>query len=125
MSRIGLLIEGGIDEELLKPLLDSIIEQIVAPRRNVVSYFISPFPPNGYGEIPKNLQTLVRQFQDHQERQRIGCDLFLIIHDSRRTDAIQRRIRRILRDAQHDFPAVYALAIQEIEAWVRGRRQGP
>lgn len=117
MSNIGLLIEGGVDEELLRPLLDRTISDIVNVRPGETTYFIVPFPPNGYGEIPKNLKTLIRQYQDHEERERIGCDLFLIIHDSRKTEEIQRQIKRILRDAP-EFPSVYALAVQEIEAWV-------
>lgn len=119
MSKIGLLIEGGIDEEIVKPLVKKIVKDILQDRDAEPLFFIIPFPPNGYGEIPRNLEMLVRQYQDGGERARIGCDLFLIIHDSRKTGDIQRSIRRILR-AAHDFPAVYGLAVQEIEAWVLG-----
>jgi hypothetical protein len=117
--RIGLLIEGGIDEDLLQPLVAQLASALPEHRRRGLDYYPVPFPPNGYGEIPKNLKMLVRLYEDANERRRVGCDLFVVILDSRRTDEVQRHIRDILREARA-FPAVYGLAIQETEAWVLG-----
>jgi hypothetical protein len=80
---------------------------------------VVPFSPNGFGEIPKNLELLVRLYQTPFERDRIGCNLFVIIHDSLKTRETQKEVRAILRGAP-SFPAVYGLAVQETEAWVLG-----
>ena len=61
----------------------------------------------------------MRLFGDPSERAHLSCNLFVVIHDSRGTDAIQKEIRTILKE-NPEFPAVYGLAIQEIEAWVLG-----
>ena len=111
MICIGLLAEGTIDENLLPPLIEKIFEGREVRFRHL------PYPPNGAGEIPKNLKILTRLYQYEEEKRRIGCDLFILVHDSRNTQEIQKEIRSILRDAV-GFPAVYGLAIQEIEAWV-------
>lgn len=117
--RVGLLIEGGIDEEILPPLVEQLLTDVPEHRRRGIGYFHVPFPPNGYGELPRNLKMLVRLCRDEREWQRIGCDLFIVVLDSRKTDSVQREIKKILRDAP-DFPSVYGLAIQETEAWVLG-----
>jgi hypothetical protein len=117
MSRIGLLVEGTIDEAILEPLILEALRPRAAGRPHSVAFF--PFPPNGFGEIPKNLRTLVRYYEQRDERARLGCDLFVIIHDGRKTEFIQKEIREILREAR-DFPSVYGLAIQEVEAWILG-----
>lgn len=117
--RIGLLIEGGIDEEILPPLVEQLMSILPEHRRRGLDYYPVPFPPNGCGEIPKNLKMLVKLYEDANERQRIGCDLFVVVLDSRKTDEVQRQIKEVLRGA-HEFPAVYGVAIQETEAWVLG-----
>lgn len=117
--RIGLLIEGGIDEEILQPLVEQLISVLPEHRRRGLDYYPVPFPPNGYGEIPKNLKILVRLYEDADERRRIGCDLFVVVLDSCQTEDIQRQIKDVLRQAD-GFPAVYGVAIQETEAWVLG-----
>jgi hypothetical protein len=117
--RIGLLIEGGIDEEILRPLLEQLMSALPEHRRRGLGYYPVPFPPNGYGEIPKNLKMLVKLYEDASERRRIGCDLFVVVLDSRKTDEVQRQIKNVLRGAP-EFPAVYGVAIQETEAWVLG-----
>ena len=119
MKKIGLLVEGEIDEKLLEPLLRDTFGSITRERSEKLPSVTFPFPPNGYGEISKNLRTLIRLYQHPDERDRIGCGFFLIIHDSRKTEIVQKEVRRILQDAP-DFPAVYGLAIQETEAWVLG-----
>ncbi|MFH1024831.1 MAG: hypothetical protein V1809_15730 [Planctomycetota bacterium] len=88
-------------------------------QRRGLDYYPMPFPPNGYGEIQKNLKMLVKLYEDASERQRIGCDFFVVVLDSRKTEKVQRQIKDVLRGA-HEFPAVYAVAIQETEAWVLG-----
>ena len=118
MRKVGLLIEGTIDEEILPCLLRGALEEILSCR-NLATVFQVVFPPNGYGQIPKHLRLLTQLYRDDAERQRIGCDLFVVVHDSRGTDRIQKEVRCILESAV-DFPAVYGLAIQEIEAWVLG-----
>lgn len=117
MSRVGLLVEGGIDEEILSVVLAQLLKTFRRWRsqQNVFMFYL--FPPNGYSEIPKNLRTLVNLYQDPSERARIGCDVFVIVHDMKNTEEVQREIRRILRDNQ-TFPAVYGIAIQELEAWI-------
>lgn len=117
--RIGLLIEGGIDEEILPSLIRQLMDAVPEHRRRGWDFYRVPFPPNGYGQIPKNLKMLTRLYQDPIERQRIGCDLYVIVLDSRKTESVQREIKGVLKDA-HDFPAVYGLAVQETEAWVLG-----
>jgi hypothetical protein len=117
--RIGLLIEGGIDEEILPSLVDQLMSVLPEHRRRGLDYYPVPFPPRGYGEIPKNLKMLVKLYEDANERQRIGCDLFVVVLDSRKTEEVQREIKDVLRGA-HEFPAVYGVAIQETEAWVLG-----
>ena len=117
--RIGLLIEGGIDEVILPPLVEQLMSVLPEHRRRGLGYYPVPFPPNGYGEIPKNLKMLVRLYADANERRRIGCDLFVVVLDSRKTEEVQRQIKDVLRGA-HGFPAVYGVAIQETEAWVLG-----
>lgn len=118
MRTVGLLVEGQIDVELLKPLFLSVFEDILGWRRPRPVVF--PYPPNGYGAIPKNLRHLVRLHQNSaSEWRRLGCDAFLVIHDSRKTETIQSEIKDILRE-NPSFPAVYGLAIQETEAWVLG-----
>jgi hypothetical protein len=117
--RVGLLVEGGIDEEILPPLLEQLLTDIPEHRRRGIDYLPVLFPPNGYGKIPKDLKVLVRLYQDEHERQRIGCDLFIVVLDSRKTDNVQKEIKKILQNAP-DFPSVYGLAIQETEAWVLG-----
>lgn len=117
--RIGLLIEGGIDEEILPPLLEQLMSVLPEHRRRGLSYYPVPFPPKGYGEIPKNLKMLVKLYEDASERLRFGCDLFVVVLDSRKTEDIQRQIRDVLLGAD-GFPAVYGVAIQETEAWVLG-----
>lgn len=117
--RIGLLIEGGIDEEILPPLMEQLMSVLPEHRRRGLDYYPVPFPPNGYGEIPKNLKMLVKLYENASERQRIGCDLFVVVLDSRRTKEVQRQIKDVLRGASV-FPAVYGVAIQETEAWVLG-----
>lgn len=117
--RIGLLIEGGIDEEIMRPLVERLISVLPEHRQRGLGYYLVPFPPNGYGEIPKNLKMLVTLYEDSRERRRIGCDFFVIVLDSRKTEQVQRQIKDVLRGAPR-FPAVYGLAIQEIEAWVLG-----
>lgn len=119
MSRIGLLVEGGIDEALLPSLLKETMSALGFRHPEAMDTYLFPYRSGGFGEIPKNLRILVRLFEDAEERQRLGCDLFVVIHDSRGTDGIQKEIRTILKDAP-GFPAVYGLAIQEIEAWVLG-----
>lgn len=119
MKKIGLLIEGGIDEDILRPLIDNVLADELPLFQQNADFFEVVFPPNGYGEIPKNLQILIKLYQSSEERQRIGCGLFVIVHDSRKTKEVQKQIRDILRQASC-FPAVYAIAIQEIEAWVLG-----
>lgn len=114
--RVGLLLEGGIDEELIPPLL----RQLIPERQGGgPDYFLSPYPPNGFGAIPKNLRVLIELYRHAEERRRLGCDLFVIILDARKTDAVQREIKEILRK-EPDFPAVFGVAIQETEAWVLG-----
>ena len=117
--RIGLLVEGGIDEEILQSPIDQLLSALPQHRRRGADYYRVPFPPNGYAEIPKNLKMLVKLRDDASERRRIGCDLFVVILDSRKTDEVQRQIRDVLRSAE-GFPAVYGVAIQETEAWVLG-----
>lgn len=117
--RIGLLIEGGIDEALLPSLMEQLMSVLPEHRRRGLGYYPVPFPPNGYGEIPKNLKMLVKLYKDADERRRIGCDLFVVILDSRKTNEVQRQIKNILQGAP-EFPAVYGVAIQETEAWVLG-----
>jgi hypothetical protein len=119
MMRIGLLSEGRIDEELLPPLLKQLIDPLPIMRQRKHVFFEFPAPANGFGEIPKNLKMLLKLRNDELEWGRIGCDLFVIVHDSRRTESVQREIRNILQSA-NGFPAVYGLAVQEIEAWVLG-----
>jgi hypothetical protein len=111
--RIGLLCEAHIDEELIQPLLT----ELIGTKTKI--FFSFPVPPNGFGEIPKNLKILINLQNERDEWEKIGCDLFIIIHDSIKTENIQREIKTILRGAIH-FPAIYGLAIQEIEAWVLG-----
>jgi hypothetical protein len=111
--RIGLLCEGRIDEELIQPLLQKLIGN------QVKIFFSFPVPPNGFGEIPKNLRMLIKLKEQPSEWERIWCHVFIIILDSKRTESIQKEIKKIL-DRTSDFPAVYGLAIQEIEAWVLG-----
>ena len=84
--RIGLLIEGGIDEVILPPLVEQLMSVLPEHRRRGLGYYPVPFPPNGYGEIPKNLKMLVRLYADANERRRIGCDLFVVVLDSRKTE---------------------------------------
>ena len=115
--KIGLLVEGAIDEEILPPLLKDVFGRL--RDSDPIDTMVFPFPPNGYGEIPKNLKMLVRLYQIPSERERLGCGLFVIVHDFRKTKAVRKEVSRILREA-HDFPAVYGLAIQETEAWVLG-----
>ncbi|MDI6774554.1 MAG: hypothetical protein QME60_04050 [Verrucomicrobiota bacterium] len=98
--RIGLPIEGGIDEEILPPLIEQLMSVLPEHRRRGLDYYPVPFPPNGYGEIPKNLKMLVRLYANVNERQRIGCDLFVVVLDSRKTDAVQRQIRDVLRGGE-------------------------
>ncbi len=117
MKRIGLLVEGGIDETLLPPLLQEALHSISPGRAEQFDTFQFPYPSGGFGEIPKNLRLLITLFEDEGERRKLGCDMFVIVHDSRHTEEIQKEIRNILKEA-HSFPAVYGLAIQEIEAWV-------
>jgi len=117
--RIGLLIEGGIDEEIIPPLVEQLMSIVPKPRRRGLDCYLVPFPPNGYGEIAKNLKMLVKLYDDSDQRKRIGCDLFVVVLDSHKTDVVQREIKNILRGAKR-FPAVYGLAIQETEAWVLG-----
>lgn len=112
--------EGGIDEELLRPLLADVFSSLSGRSRSGTLFVVFPFPPNGYGEIPKNLQVLVRLYEENgDEWQRLDCDHFVIVHDSRKTEGVQAEIRQALRAAS-SFPAVYGLAIQEVEAWVLG-----
>lgn len=59
------------------------------------------------------------KYADENERRRIGCDLFVVVLDSRKTEEVQRQIKDVLRGAP-DFPAVYGVAVQETEAWVLG-----
>ena len=122
--RVGLLVEGGIDEEILPPLVEQLLVVIPEHKRRGIDYFYVPFPLNGYGELPKNLKTLVRLYLDERERHLIECkhyicDLYIIVLDSRKTDNVQKEIKKILQDAP-DFPSVYGLAIQETEAWILG-----
>lgn len=117
--RIGLLIEGGIDEEILPSLVEQLISVLPEHRRRGLGYYQVLFPPKGYGEIPKNLKMLVKLYEDASERRRIGCDLFVVVLDSRKTEDVQKHIRDVLRGAD-GFPAVYGVAIQETEAWVLG-----
>jgi len=117
--RIGLLLEGGIDEQIVTPLLGQLIAVLPEHRRRGLDYYPMPFPSHGYGEVLKNLRMLVKLYEDVNERQRIGCDLFVVVLDAHKTDEVQRQIKHVLRGA-HEFPAVYGLAIQETEAWVLG-----
>ncbi len=117
MKKIGLLVEGAIDETILQPIITETLGGKGANRPPAFAVF--PFPPKGFGEIPKNLRILVRLYGDPQERDRLGCDLFVVVHDGRKTGTVQKEIRSILREAR-DFPAVYGLAIQETEAWILG-----
>lgn len=117
--RIGLLIEGGVDEEILKPLLEQLMLILPEHRQRGLGYYPVPFPPNGYGEMSKNLKMLARLYEDVDERRRIGCDLFVVVLDSRKTEEVQRQIKKVLRTTP-GFPAVYGVAIQETEAWVLG-----
>jgi hypothetical protein len=117
MNKIGLLVEGAIDEALLPPLIQDALGRLSQAAPLTTMTF--PYPPGGFGEVVKNLKTLVRLYQNLSERERLGCNLFLIVHDSRKTESIQKEIRTILREAVY-FPAVYGLAIQETEAWVLG-----
>lgn len=119
MIRVGLLTEGGIDEALLPPLLGQSAATIPALRNLAIDWKAFPFAPNGYGEIPKNLKMLVKLHSRQSEWERIGCDLFVVVHDSRKTDQVQGEIRAVLARST-TFPIVYGLAIQEVEAWVLG-----
>lgn len=119
MTRIGLLVEGETDEVLLPGLLRGVLGSLRGVSSKRVETLTFPFPPNGYGEIPKNLRMLVRLWAIPSERERLGCDAFIVIHDSRKTEAVQKEIRGILKNAP-GFPAVYGLAILETEAWVLG-----
>jgi hypothetical protein len=117
--RIGLLVEGGIDEEILPPLINQLLADWRRHRRREPDYYRFPFPPKGYGEILKNVRMLVKLYPNAEEWQRIGCDLFVVVLDSRNTETVQREITRVLKGAT-GFPAVFGLAVQETEAWVLG-----
>ncbi|MBI4677265.1 MAG: hypothetical protein HY748_06755 [Elusimicrobia bacterium] len=119
MIRIGLLSEGGVDEVLLPSLLEQLAEEVPGIGKTEIDWRAFPFAPNGYGEIPKTLKMLTRLYPIPSEWERLGCDLFVVVHDSRKTEEVQKDIKNIL-GAARDFPAVYGLAIQEVEAWVLG-----
>ncbi|MBI5242973.1 MAG: hypothetical protein HY922_04715 [Elusimicrobia bacterium] len=119
MIRIGLLSEGGIDEALLPPLLAQLAEKVPGIGTRKIDWNAFRFAPNGYGGIPKTLKVLSKLHSIPSEWGRIRCDLFVVVHDSRKTEDVQKDIRKILKAAR-DFPAVYGLAIQEVEAWVLG-----
>ena len=117
--KVGLMVEGGIDEEILPYLIQQLYETTGSSRKDELLYHPMPIPPNGAGEIPKNLNLLIQLYRIDSERRRLGCELFIVVHDSRKTEIIQKEIKTILHDAP-DFPAVYGLAIQETEAWILG-----
>lgn len=116
--RVGLLVEGGVDEELLQPLLSSVLGEVLPNGHTNISFVPFRFPLNGYGEIPKNLKVLSRVLENEAERERLGVDIILVIHDSRKTEEVQKQIKLLLRE--FPLPHVYGLAVQEIEAWVLG-----
>ncbi|MCI0343511.1 MAG: DUF4276 family protein [Planctomycetales bacterium] len=119
MNRVGLLAEGGTDEIILQPLIRRAIQaKLRTPPMNF-GFLPLPFSPNGFGEIPKNLRMLLKLYYEPSERSRIECDLYVVVHDSRKTEVLQQEIRQILKDAP-EFPSVYGLAVQETEAWVLG-----
>ncbi|MBI5883361.1 MAG: hypothetical protein HZB91_09695 [Elusimicrobia bacterium] len=119
MIRIGLLSEGGVDEALLPSLLAQLAGEVPGIGKAEIDWRAFPFEPNGYGEIPKTLELLTKLYSIPSEWERLGCDLFVVVHDSRKTEEVQKDIKNIL-GAARDFPAVYGLAIQEVEAWVLG-----
>lgn len=119
MIRIALLSEGGTDEALLPSLMEQLAGKVPGIGKTKIDWKAFPFAPNGYGEIPKTLRMLAKLHSIPSEWERIGCDLFVVVHDSRKTQEVQKEIKSILRTTR-GFPAVYGLAIQEVEAWVLG-----
>ncbi|MCX6844780.1 MAG: hypothetical protein NTX53_21160 [candidate division WOR-3 bacterium] len=118
--RIGLIVEGEIDEEVIPPLLDQLHREAAPLYNQQLEFRQMPYQPNGAGEVPKQLEYLIYLHTNSpSEWQRLGCDTIVVVIDSLRTDAVQDEIRDVLRGAS-GFPAVYGLAIQETEAWVLG-----
>jgi hypothetical protein len=92
LIRIGLISEGGIDEALLPPLLSQAARIALGMDEKDIAWAPSfLFAPNGYGEIPKHLRHLARLRSSFpSEWERIGCDLVIVVHDSRKTEIVQR-----------------------------------
>jgi len=118
--RVGLIVEGEIDEEIIPPLLEQLHHDAAPLFNRQLEFHPMPYQPNGAGEVPKTLKFLVHLHANSpSEWQRLGCDAIVAVIDSRKTDTVHREIRGILRGAV-GFPAVYGLAVQEAEAWVLG-----
>jgi hypothetical protein len=113
-----LIVEGGIDEEIIPPLLDQLRKEAAPLFSRPLEFHPMPYQPHGAGEVPKVLKILIR-LHATTEWQRLGCDAIVAVIDSRKTDVVQAQIREVLHSAS-GFPAVFALAIQEVEAWVLG-----
>ena len=116
-TKIGIIAEGPIDHALLPALLERIARDKVGYDWPVSSDDVAEIlhvRKRGHGGVLETLRKLVSvldtQYYDYA---------FIVILLDRRTRAVQRQVRRLLRN--HDR-FVLGIAIEEIEAWWLGDR---
>lgn len=116
-TKIGVIAEGPVDHILLPALLERIAQDRAQFRWPLDADDVAEvllIRKRGHGGVLETVRKLVTalntQYFDHS--------LFVILLD-RRTEAVQRRIRRLIRGKDR---FVLGVAIEEIEAWWLGDR---
>jgi hypothetical protein len=111
-TRIGIIAEGRIDHALLPPLLERIARDRAGygwPVHAEDTAQLFPIRKRGHGGVLETLRKLVEVL----EAEPLEIAFFVILLD-RHTEAVQREIKRLLKNRDR---FVLGVAIEEIEAW--------
>ncbi|MBI2926501.1 MAG: DUF4276 family protein [Verrucomicrobia bacterium] len=117
-TRVGIIAEGPIDLALLPPILRKLAEEragVSWPVQIADAFEWLQMRPRGHGGVWMAIRRIVRVLQ-HQPEMPYA---FIVILLDRRTQKIQKKVRKLIAGKDR---FVLAVAQEEIEAWWLGDR---